>query len=269
MGGAGYAYGLRLRGLEDVVEVAVPAGSGDDGIRVEVRQCGGAPPAALALDPDRGVLRLRDGRHLAVDRAAGTATFHGPRLSADVLAHPYLGPVATVFGRWHGREAFHGGAFVAAGRAWVLLGPREAGKSSLLGGLAARGHAVVTDDILVTDGRVVYAGPRCVDLRDPLPGSPPTHPVRGGTRSRLPLPPLVPRVPLGGWLFLCWGDEVGLRPVPAQDLLRRLAARRARRELPSDPGVLLRLATRPGWELTRPRDWSALEETCRLLGELG
>ncbi|MGF7238831.1 MAG: hypothetical protein ACQSGP_28320 [Frankia sp.] len=260
-----------MRGLGDVREVAAAEpGWGCGEVEVEVRQVDRPAPADGSLESGRGVVALGDGRCLALDRDRGTATFHGPGLTSDVLAHPYLGPAAIVFSRWHGREAFHGGAYVAGGQAWVLLGPRGAGKSSLLAALAARGGPVVTDDILVTDGSVAYAGPRCVDLRSVVPGTGSwTYPVRSGTRSRLRLPAVASRTPLGGWLFLRWGEELGLCPVPATEVLSRLAVRRARRELPSDPSVLLALAAKPAWELIRPRSWGALNRTCTLLGMLG
>lgn len=260
-------YGLQVHGLDHVAELA--CASSPDGPQVEVGQVDGVRPAATALDGDRGVLLLADGRHLAVDRAAGTATFSGPHLSPDQLAHPHLGPVATVFNRWAAREAFHAGAVLVGGQAWGVLGPRTAGKSSLLAALAERGASVLSDDIVVTDGEVAYAGPRCLDLRQPLPGSGlATTPARSGTRLRVALPPVADRVPLGGWVFLGWGES-SLAGVAPDLLLRRLAVWRAWRALPSDPVTLLRLATLSAWDLTRPRAWSAVPATLdRLLDTL-
>ena len=254
-----YAYGLQVHGLDHVVELSPVAAPG--ALRVEVSQSDGVRPVVRPLDADRGVLLLADGRHLAVDRQAGTARFAGPRLAPDQLAHPHLGPVATVVNRWAGREAFHAGAFVAGGCAWAVLGPRTAGKSSLLAGLAERGVPVLSDDIVVTDGSLAYAGPRCVDLRQPLPGSAlTTTPARAGTRLRVALPALPGAVPLGGWVFLGWGGTA-LVPVGPDALLARLAAWRAWGSLASDPVTLLRLATLPAWDLTRPRDWAAVPVT--------
>ena len=192
--------------------------------------------------------------------------FHGPAPSPDLVAHPYLAAAATVVNRWAGRETFHSGAFVRHGRAWAVLGPRTAGKSSLLAALAAEGVPVMADDVLVTDGRYGFAGPRCVDLREMVPGLT-TDAIRVRRRSRLrvALPPVADRVQLGGWFFLRWGTEPSVVPVAPGDLLARLAASRSWPELPSDPSTLLALAALPAWELNRPRDWSALDATRRLL----
>lgn len=260
-----YVYGLRVLGLDDVGELAGAAAAAPGDITVDVRQSEREPPATVALDGQRAVLRLLNGHHLELDRRAGTARFFGPHISSDQLAHPCLGPVATAFNRWAGREAFHGGAFVMGGRAWGVLGGRTAGKSTLLALLAARDVAVLADDILITDGIDAYAGPRCVDLREPLPPSvaaPPARPLaraRSGSRLRVPLDAVAPRVGLGGWLFLRWGPGA-LRPVGPDELLVRLAARHSWPGLPSDPVTLLEIASRPAWDLTRPRDWAAVPD---------
>ncbi|QDY08303.1 hypothetical protein FJK98_15015 [Micromonospora sp. HM134] len=258
-------YGLCVHGLDEVEELA-PAGSRPGWPSVRIRQTTAAPPPSAPLDLDGGVRVLADGRTLTVDRRRGTATFYGPPLAPDLLAHPYLAPVATVFNRWAGRETFHSGAFVHAGRAWAVVGPRTAGKSSLLAALAARDVPVVADDILVVDHTEVHAGPRCVDLREPVPGPAlPTRTVRAGDRLRVALPPIAERTPLGGWLFLGWGPTPAVTPVPPAELLARLAGCRSWRGLPTDPAALLGLAALPAWDLTRPRDWAAFGPTLRLV----
>ncbi|MEU7752854.1 hypothetical protein AB0B57_18730 [Micromonospora sp. NPDC049101] len=259
-------YGLRIEGLDEVTELDAGARAPVGSRPVRVRQRHAAPPPPAPLDADRMVRVLTDGRTLELGRASGNATFYGPPLAADLLAHPYLAPVAVVVNRWAGRETFHAGAFVHTGRAWVVLGGRTAGKSTLLAALAARELPVLADDIVVCAGGDVLAGPRCVDLREPIPGfGLPTRGVRGDTRLRVTLPAVTPRLPLGGWIFLHWGDRPAVTPVGPAEVLARLAARRSLPELPSDPGALLALAARPGYDLTRPRDWAALGATHRLL----
>ncbi|MEV7988122.1 hypothetical protein [Micromonospora sp. NPDC085948] len=261
-------YGLLVHGLDGLSELPPAEGAALDWPTVRVGQVHEPPPPPVPLDDRRGTRILADGRTLAVDRVRGTATFYGPPLAPDVLAHPYLAPVATTVNRWAGRETFHSGAFVLGGRSWAVLGPRTAGKSSLLAALAAGGVPILTDDILVVDGGDAFAGPRCVDLRQPVPGvGLPTRPVRAGTLLRVGLPPIAPRVPLGGWLFLRWGATVTLTRLPGATLLARLAGRRSFGQLPSDPAALLALAALPAWELTRPRDWAALADTHRLLAD--
>ncbi|MFI9639970.1 hypothetical protein ACIG87_07855 [Micromonospora sp. NPDC051925] len=266
MGATGRSvYGLCVHGLDEVEELP-PSEAHPDRPAVRVRQTTAAPPLPVPIDLDGGVRVLADGRTLAVDRRRGTATFHGPLLAPDVLAHPYLAPVATVFNRWAGRETFHSGAFVHAGRAWAVVGPRTAGKSSLLAALAARDVPVLADDILVVDHTEVYAGPRCIDLRHPVPGPVlSTRMVRAGDRLRVALPPIADRTPLGGWLFLGWGRTPTMTPVPPSTLLTRLAGCRSWHRLPTDPTVLLGMAALPAWDLTRPRDWAALGPTLVLV----
>ncbi|WP_320064771.1 hypothetical protein [Micromonospora sp. RTGN7] len=261
-----FAYGLHLRGLDGVAELPATTAPTAGSQLVTVRQRHTPPPDPVPLGANRVVRLLTDGRTLDLDRRRGTATFYGPPLAPDVLAHPYLAPVAVTLNRWAGRETFHAGAFVHHGQAWVVHGGRTAGKSTLLAALATRDVSVLADDIVVLDGTDVLAGPRCVDLREPLPGGRlPTRPVRDATRLRIALPAVAPRLPLGGWLFLRWGDGPALAPVGPTELLARLAARRSLPELPSAPTGLLELAGLPGYDLTRPRDWAALDATHRLL----
>jgi len=261
-------YGLDVRGLDHVAELAGPSdGDGGELIPVRVTRSTGVPPDAYEIDGERSVRSLPEGRCLRLERAAGRATFFGPPLSPDLLAHPYLGPVAVAFNRWAGRDVFHAAAFVAAGRAWILAGPRTAGKSTLTAALAAAGVPILADDLVVTDGTRVYAGPRSVDLRRPWPAGavtgsvPAVRPSRLGTRWRMALPATSPWWPLGGWFFLHWADRPALEAVGLSQLLGLLAARRNLRQLPSDPTRILSLASRPAWDLRRRRDWAALPDT--------
>jgi hypothetical protein len=49
--------------------------------------------------------------------------------------------------------------------------------------------------------------------------------------------------------------------LPSSKLLRRLARHRLRTHLQSDPSILLALANRPAWVVTRPRSWASVEDT--------
>ena len=262
------AYGLRFRGLGDVpgLETAAADFPAEPAVAV-VQSTGTAPPPTPEQRvPGRSVRVLPDGRTLElVSRAGpggaigGAATLYGAPLPLPDLAHPYLTPVAVPFARWNGWEAFHGGVFATGSRAWVVRGARTAGKSSLLAGLAGQGVPVLADDMAVTDGSAVHAGPRSIDLREPVPGVDLAQSdVRRGTRRRLLLPPVPRSLPLGGWLFLQWGEDIALRPVPPTAVLARLAVRRAHAHWPSDPSLLLALALRPAFDLVRPRRWDAV-----------
>ncbi|MGH9172110.1 MAG: hypothetical protein ACRD0Z_14775 [Acidimicrobiales bacterium] len=264
------AYGLRLdgpvvRGLDSVLLGEKALGPDAHTVPlVHVRHEATVPSHdnTSRVDDISAVFSLPSGVGLRLDRTAREAVYSGPSLDVDTVAHPYLSPVGAIFGRWLRREAFHAGAFVIAGSAWIVVGGRELGKSSLLATMAVAGHDVVADDSVVSDGDVVFAGPRCVDLRDPTPAAGrPLRQVRDGTRWRLALPHGQASCPVAGWLFLRWGDDLSLARVPASQLLGRLARYRARAHLASEPSVLLRLANRPAWVLTRRRSWDGMAET--------
>jgi hypothetical protein len=255
-------YGLHLTGI---TSAGLPPAPGASEPPIRIRHAPQQPQPA-GLDARTGVLDLPCGRQLRLHRGQRTATFTGPPLSQDELVHPYLGAVASVFSRWAGREVYHAGAFISGGVAWAILGGREAGKSSLLAGLAARCLPVLADDLVVTDGHQAFCGPRTIDLRRPPPaGGGPVTRARGGSRWRLSLPPLPGAAPLGGWIYLHWRSEVSMSPVPASVLLTRLAARRTWPGLASDPETLLALAGRPGWDLGRPADWARMDEVIDLM----
>lgn len=265
------AYGLRIRGLEHarwLLRTVAP-----ELCRVTISRGAGRAAGPTRLDPDRATLRLGDaGVGLALDRRARTAEFTGPWVATHDLVHPYLGPVATVFGRWLGRESYHAGAFAAAGRAWAITGPKEAGKSTLLAALAGAGYDVLADDLMIVDREMAFAGPRALDLRRP-PVAPlseelPCTVVRGGERWRLALGGCPPAMPLGGWIYLAWGERLQAEALSARERLALLAARRGWPRLRSEPEVLLTLACLPAWRVTRPRCWDALVDTVALLGAL-
>jgi hypothetical protein len=237
---------------------------------VEVRQAGGAMPAGEPwLADGDGLLELDGLRRVHLRRSPGRAMFQGESLAPDDLLHPYLGPVGIAFARWLGRETFHAGGFVAGEGAWALVGPREAGKSSLLAALARRGIAPLADDLLVIDGLDAFAGPRMLDLRTPpsdeVAPALAVEPARGGTRWRVRVDAVSPVMPLRGWIFLSWDDTLAIEPVPPGQLLSRLARWRGRPELPTDPAHMLELAALPAWDVGRPKRWDALDDTVAAL----
>lgn len=210
---------------------------------------------------------------LSLDRHCGTATYLTPRgLDEDRLIHPWLAPAAGLMARWLGREVFHAGAFLAGGGAWALVGSNQAGKSTLLSALAMAGTPVLTDDLLVVDEGVAYAGPRCLDLRQPHGvGRVPVdlvRTVREGSRHRLDLPAVEAAAPLRGWFFLEWGSEVEAAPSRAPARLRRLVAQRRWATDALDPCVLLELASLPAWTLRRPRGSHHTDAVLERLHEL-
>jgi hypothetical protein len=240
--------------------------------------------------------------HITVDRTANIADFreaiendsalivHSPMGAASLnrirsetelrlldsptlesLSHPLLSSTGIVANHWHGRPSFHAGAFVYGGYAWGILGNRGDGKSTILGWLNRAGYDVLSDDLLVIDSGNALAGPRCLDLRDEAASYFGLGDYLGvvGTRERwrVGLSQVSPEVPLAGWIGLNWGAEPpNSRSVPLSLRIPRLAAARAMlTPIATDPISWLDFAALPFFELTRPRQWSALDQTMDIL----
>lgn len=263
------AYGLRVVGLDRARRLLLPAEA--EWPRLDIRF--GEPPEETSPQAPTATVRFVEGGarlclsssgYVEIARSPASATFRFVEApSADAVVHPYLGGIASLVGRWLGRETIHAGAFVFEGGAWAVVGARQAGKSSLLAALAARGWDVLCDDMLVIDGGDVLAGPRSIDLRPDaaakLGNGEPIGLVGARERWRLVLGSLeTARVPLRGWLFLGWGDRVEVERVPPATILARLAEQTAIPGAPSDPLGLLGLAGLRGVELRRPPDWAAV-----------
>jgi hypothetical protein len=178
-----------------------------------------------------------------------------------------------VASHWLGRLALHGGAVELDGRAWGILADAGGGKSTLLAALARRGHAVVADDLLVTEAGRVLAGPACVDLRSDaaqaLGAGEAIGSAGGRERHRVVTARPAPELPLAGFLTLAWGDRVELRPLPPAERLPRVAAALAVALEPADPSDLLVLAGLPMLAFRRPRAFESLDSaTERLVASL-
>lgn len=256
------AYGLELTGLPRVdLLVSVPDSGSWPAVRV-LRELGPGEDRPDHADVERADVAVLDGERALLDRREHSVTFLLRSIEDDGrIVHPLLTAAGVIFAWWHGREALHAGAFVTSQGAWALLGDRGAGKSSMLARLALAGRPILTDDLLVVDGELAFAGPRCVDLREQtlapagLEGM--TEPVRGSERHRLRLGPVEPEVPLRGSFVLSWGDELELRPLSPTERLEQVSAQRNVQG--ARPAALLQLARLPAWELRRPRDWGSFE----------
>jgi hypothetical protein len=167
-----------------------------------------------------------------------------------------------------GIDAMHGGALLTDAGALAVIGPREAGKSSLLAQCHRDGVQVASDDIIVLDGMRCLAGPRCIDLRDePARRLGPGVPVRNATKQRIALPPVPAETELAGVVHLAWGASLELVPLRPSERLIRLAERRAVEMWPRSRSLVLDLAALPAFELRRPHGLDSLATSAALLIE--
>ncbi len=281
--GAHGAYGLQVAGLEGAEELLLRVPDTWPLLTVRWIEEGSAPTDDEG-PPDESTVTFADGRAVVDHGRAGTieierepavATFRISKVrDPRALVHPYLGGAASIVGRWLGRETFHAGAFVCGSEAWAVLGARTAGKSSFLGWLHARGMPILADDIVVVAGGRAFAAPRSLDLREEsaqrLALGEALGRVGARDRWRVTLEPVPLEVPLAGFVFLAWGEEVDVVPLEGHARLTRLAAELTIPDRPADPSALLELAALPALELRRPRDWDAFDAAGEaLLAALG
>jgi hypothetical protein len=267
------AYWLCVRGVDDAGALLGPA-EPDWPVYELITQVGDPDARVQWVRDDDARVRLAAGGQVDIDRLRGVATFTMPvSPTAAELVHPYLASVAAVAARWRGHESFHAGAVEAGGGAWVVLGGKGAGKSSLLAMLAAAGHPVLSDDVAIVDSHVaVAAGPRLIDLRDDAAAAlgvgTPMGKVGLRERWRIGLDPVPSRLPLRGFVEVAWGEEAQIEPVPVATRVARLVDQRVIHRLPPrDPAFLLELAQLPMLQFRRPRDWDAMAAASERLVE--
>lgn len=266
-------YGFRLTGLEpDANRQMVPAPDHWPSLSVTMGSGGGHQRGSVVND-DTAHLELIDGVEAHLVRFPAQVTFTAPEpLTTQALLHPFLSGAASIHCHWRGLESLHGGAFVNRGKAWGLLADREGGKSTLLAHLAAEGLPILTDDLIGVDGQMAFAGPRSVDLRDePAPhlGSAEYLGTVGARlRWRITLGSVPAEIPVGGWFFLAWSNDLAIVPLTGVDRLRGLGANRSLRLVPRDPLHIVRLAALPGWRVERPRGFEHLRKTTQRVLEV-
>jgi|GEM_PF-1341988 len=277
------AYGLRVEGLDDADDLLLPVDGDRPTLTVrwieetrELEEGAGEDAESSTVSFGEDVALVRHGAlgTIEVRRTPAVATFRirGAR-DPQTLVHPYLGGAASIVSRWLGREAFHGGAFVHRAKAWIVLGSRTAGKSSLLAWLHAHGVAIVADDVVVVGEGVAHAAPRSLDLRresaERLSLGEPLGRVGARDRWRVRLGAVPLETTVGGFVFLSWDDDVRIREVRGAPRLAQLMSALTIPDRPADPGALLGLATLPCLAFGRRRDWDTLGDAgISLLGAL-
>lgn len=222
------------------------------------------------VESKRARLRSPPNGWVELDLDNKGSTFYFPARPGDrEIVHPYIGSTASVVAWWRGQMGFHCGAFVAGGRAWGVLGPKGAGKSSLLAYLALLDGPILTDDLLVIREGRGLAGPRCIDLRSEPASMLGAGEALGtvGTRERwrLRTEHVEPEVPMGGWIRLGWGEQTRLATIPADQRAQVLLGNIALRREPPDPLAFLDLLALPMLTLERPRKIDELASTADYL----
>ena len=161
------AFGLTIHSELALTGLRPATGASDIQVRREaVQPPGGFPPSGIAHEPDadadrfawldRARLRVTD-REILVDS------------SDEAFARQcVVGPGLGVLLHRRGMLVLHGAAIDVGGRAVVLLGDKGAGKSTTAAALIARGHRLLTDDLVAlvpdTSSPMVLPGPTQMKL---------------------------------------------------------------------------------------------------------
>jgi hypothetical protein len=220
--------------------------------------------ASFRFDDRLAVLPLGHSGRLTLDRANRFAEYRTREPIADeALVHPFLGPTAGFAAHWRGDLPMHAAGVIIGGSAYGILGDKEAGKSSTVAAMAARGYGVLTDDALILrPGLRVYAGPRSLDLRPDaasrFPGATPPDPVDPRKRWRMTLADVPAEIELAGWFLLGWADRPRVCEVPGAERIRVLDRQRSVLLPTSAIELLLGAAALPMWRVERPRGLAGL-----------
>lgn len=153
-----------------VPEDVFPPGGVEEPWYVSPRMTPAEAPTVVVHRLDGGAFRLRyaDGCAYHVD-AAGTrvACTWPAHFTVEDAATYLLGPVFGLVMRLRGIPSLHASAVAVDGAAVALVGAAGTGKSSTAAALAARGHALVADDVLAlrTTGDGILAQPAYPHVR--------------------------------------------------------------------------------------------------------
>ncbi len=264
------AYGIALDGVPGAEQALSPAPPEADLWTITRRSLRPQPPEDDVVTDHFARFVVYGGTVVEVDASSRQIALSIADSEPDEsITHPYMVGACTLAAWWRGALVFHAGSIVIDGRAWGILGAKQAGKSTLVAAMDAAGVTVLADDITVVEGGQAFCGPRFIDLRRAQAEHYPQARAigRAGARSRwrLPLGPAPWSAPLAGWITLAWGEELALRSVPALNRLEQLGLAYGLSEPPTDPRTLLDAATLPMHELQRPRDMAQMPKAIELL----
>ncbi|MCB2089303.1 MAG: hypothetical protein KDD98_10825 [Sphingomonadaceae bacterium] len=228
--------------------------------------------------PETGCWTIREGREIAVVPVAG-AQERELRLFT-------LGSAWGALGYQRGFAMLHGSAVKLEQGALLFCGDQGHGKSTMAAAMQARGHGLLADDLSRVDApaaggkAMLHPTATRVKLWDSaiaqlgLQDRPREQDHFRDAKFHLPLdggiPPTDP-VPLAGAMVLEWGEDIvverlsGSAAVTAlmQATMYRKAFLQAMELLTAQLAMIARIASAtPVWRLTRPRDFTRLEEVC-------
>jgi hypothetical protein len=153
-----------------VPEEVFPPGGAEEPWYVSPRMTPADDPTVVVHRRADGAFRLRyaDGCEYHVDAAAAHVACTWPaHFTVEDAATYLLGPVFGLVLRLRGVPSLHASAVGVEGVAVALVGPAGAGKSTTAAALAARGHALLADDVLALrmTGDAILAQPAYPHLR--------------------------------------------------------------------------------------------------------
>ena len=283
-GAASYvAFGLRLwselplPGLRPAPPTDASAGGAEVVVRRGAIEAPG-PPGAYGISGWPG-----DEADVVVWRRETRLRIAASEITVDTADDAFarqcvLGPGLGVLLHRRGHLVLHGSAVDVGGRAVVLVGHKGAGKSTSAAALVARGHRLLTDDLVALDDGRVLPGPTQMKLWGASAGAlgVETEPFMDGLDKGVwhGAEAAEHAAPLALVCSLGWGDALALEPLagPAAfgDVFAHVYAPRflgaqAGAALVGPTAALLG-AVRAG-RLVRPQDLGGLDAFARAIEE--
>lgn len=149
------AYGVNIRSALQFPELAPSRATAEVVIRLgkvdpppsRITQEGrfwGTSEEASFFWEEAAAFSVRAGREIVVDPIPGA--------EEGLLRLCILGPVLAILLHQRGQLLLHGSAIALAGQAIAFIGYKGWGKSTIAAALHARGHGILTDDLLAISG---------------------------------------------------------------------------------------------------------------------
>jgi hypothetical protein len=161
------AYGLKIRASFPLPELPIGNGAPPD-VTIARGKIDRPPPQTAA---DGSYFSMSGGEaYLYWDEVGGFLVREGREIIVDpltmteehIIRLPLLGTVLSAAICQRGFPGFHGSAVEINGQAIAFLGHRGSGKSTMAAGLYARGHNLLTDDLVVVKDLDQPTGPTIV-----------------------------------------------------------------------------------------------------------